>query len=161
MIKKILFAAIMLSSFAACNSKSAFNYSQEIVKKERSLSLDINETEDKVKVFLDKEQFDSIAAAGVRMEKLVDARLTEIKDQPVPDVKDGPAFKDAAIRYFKYIKSMYTGYKDFGNASTPEARDKEMTKLRDIVNQKTGALRDMQLAQKKFADANGFKIENN
>ena len=130
-------------------------------KKEQSLTADINSTEDKVKVFLGKQQYDSIAAAGARMEKLVDVKLNEIKEQPAPDVKEAPAFKDASINYFRFIKSMYTGYKEFGNAPTPEAREQQMTRLRQIVDQKTGAIHDMQVAQKKFADANGFKLDGN
>ena len=160
MIKKIFFAVIVLSVFVACNSKSAFNYSQDIVKKEQSLVPDITATETKIAAFLGKEQFDSIAAAGARMEKLVDEKLTELKDQPAPDVKEAAGFKDASMKYFRFIKSMYTGYKDYGSAATADARDAAMTKLRKIVDEKNEAINDMQLAQKKFAEANGFKLEN-
>ncbi len=160
MIKKIFFPIIVLIAFTACNSKSAFNYSQDIVKKEQSLAPDITATETKIAEFLGKEQFDSIAAAGARMEKLVDEKLTELKDQPAPDVKDAAGFKDASIKYFRFIKSMYTGYKDYGSAATADARDEAMTKLRKIVDEKNEAINDMQRAQKKFADANNFKLED-
>jgi len=161
MTRKILFAFIITCMIASCNSKSAFNYSQDIVKKEQSLTADITSTEEKVKNFLDKEQFDSIAAAGAKMEKLVDSKLAEIQSQPAPDVKEAPAFKEASIKYFQFIKSMYTGYREFGSATTPEGREEQMTKLRNIVMQKTDAISAMQKAQKKFADANGFKLEGN
>ena len=161
MIKKIFFCAIMLSVFAACNSKSAFNYSQDIVKKEQSLVPDITDTETKIAGFLGNNQFDSIAVAGARMEKLVDGKLNELKDLPAPDVKEAAGFKDAALKYFRFIKSMYVGYKDLGNATTDDAREQIMNKLRNIVSQKTEAVNDMQRAQKKFAEANGFKLENN
>jgi len=160
MIKKIFFGVIILSSFVACKSKSAFNYSQEIVKKERSLAADIETTENKVMTFMNNEQYDSFAAAGARMEKLVDSKLIEIKEKPAPDAKEGAAFKDAAVKYFSYLKSLYTAYKDIGNAPGAEAREKEMDKLRSLVNQKTSVLMSMQTAQKKFADANGFKLED-
>lgn len=161
MIKRILFVLIVAVSLVSCKSKSAFNYSQDIVKKEKSLMNDINSTEANVEKFIAAEQYDSIAAAGARMEKLVDAKLTEIKDQPAPDVKEGEAFKDASVKYFSFIKSMYSGYRTFGSVSTPEEREKQMDKLRELVSKKTQVISDMQAAQKKFANANGFKLENN
>ncbi len=160
MLKKIILPVMLLSFLVSCNSQSAFKYSQDIVKKEQSLLPDINSTEDKIRDFISRDQFDSIAAAGTRMEKLVEEKITEIKDQPAPDVKEAQPFKDAALRYFRFIKSMYTGYKDFGNAPGPEARETEMGKLRNIVNDKTKAIQEMQDAQKKFATANGFKLDN-
>ena len=160
MIKKIFLSVIVLIVFVACNSKSAFNYSQDIVKKEQSLVPDITATENKIGGFLAQEQFDSIAAAGARMEKLVDEKVTELKNQPAPDAKDAEGFKDASLKYFRFIKSMYTGYKDYGSAATAEARDEAMAKLRKIVDEKNEAINDMQRAQKKFAEANGFKLED-
>lgn len=159
MIKKLLMGLVIIAGLASCQNKSAFNYSENFVKKERSLLPDINRTEDNVKRFLASEQFDSIAIAGAEMEKIVDAKLKEIKDEPLPDAKEADNFKEAGIRYFQFIKSMYTGYKDYGNAKTPEDRDVEMTKLRDIVDKKAKAIEDMQAAQRKYADANGFKLE--
>ncbi|MEP7165410.1 MAG: hypothetical protein ABI741_11990 [Ferruginibacter sp.] len=159
MIKKIFFSIVILSVFTSCNSKSAFNYSQDIVKKEQSLMPAINDTETRIAGFLGKEQYDSIAAAGARMEKLVDEKLNEIKNQPAPDVKEAAGFKDATLKYFNFIKSLYTGYNEFGSAASAEARDRAMSKLKSIVNQKTDAVNDMQRAQKKFAEANGFKLE--
>lgn len=160
MLKKISFAVILLVCLAGCKSKSAFNYSQEFVKKERSLLPDINTTETNVERYIGAEQYDSIAIAGERMEKLVDAKLKEVKDEPAPDAKEAESFKEACIRYFAYIKSMYTGYKNYGAAKTPEDRDIEMKKLQEIVAGKTAAIEDMQRVQKKYADANGFKLES-
>jgi len=160
MIKKLLMGLVILAGLASCQNKSAFNYSENFVKKERSLLPDINRTEDNVKRFLATEQFDSIAIAGAEMEKIVDAKLKEIKDEPLPDAKEAENFKEAGIRYFQFIKSMYTGYKDYGSAKTAEDRDVEMAKLRDIVDKKAKAIEDMQAAQRKYADANGFKLES-
>jgi len=160
MIKKLLLGLVILAGLASCQNKSAFNYSENFVKKERSLLPDINRTEDNVKRFLATGQYDSIAVAGAEMEKIVDAKLKEIKDEPLPDAKEAENFKEAGIRYFQFIKSMYTGYKDYGNAKTPEDRDTEMAKLRDIVDKKAKAIEDMQAAQRKYADANGFKLES-
>ncbi len=160
MLKKISFAVILLVCLAGCKSKSAFNYSQNFVKKEQSLLPDITTTENNVERYMAAEQYDSIAVAGEKMEKLVDAKLKEIKDEAAPNAKEADNFKEACIRYFSYIKSMYTGYKNYGSAKTAEARADEMKKLQDIVAGKTGAIEDMQKVQKKYADANGFQLES-
>ena len=68
-------------------------------------------------------------------------------------------FRDASIRYFEFMKSMYTGYKTYARAGSDEARNEELTKLQELLSKKDAAIRDMQTAQKKYADANGFKIE--
>ena len=152
-------AATVMLSMAACNSKTAFNYSQDIVKKEKSLMAEITTTEDNVKNYMENEQYDSIAYAGERMEKIVDVQLKEIKDKAAPDVKEGENFKEAAIKYFTFIKSMYSGYKSLGSAATPEDREEELLKLSELVGKKEAAVNDMQKAQKKYAEANGFKLE--
>lgn len=160
MFKKLLLGCMVLCSLAACKSKTAFNYSEDFVKKERSLLPDINATENSIKEFMEKEQYDSIAIVAGKMEDIVDAKLKEIKDQPAPDVKEGENFKEAGIKYFQYIKSMYTGYKNYGSAKTAVDRETEMNKLVELVDKKGAAIEDMQKMQKKYADANGFKIEN-
>ena len=160
MLKKIFFAVLFLTAFAACKSKSAFDYSQDFVKKEKSLLPDITATEDNLKRYMEKEQYDSIAYAGDKMEKLVEVKVKEIKDKPAPDAREGDNFKEAGIRYFNFIKSMYSGYKKFGEAKTPEARAEEMKNLIAVTNKKNAAIEDMQRAQKSYADANGFKLEN-
>jgi hypothetical protein len=160
MRKKISFAVILLVCLAGCQSKSAFNYSQNFVKKEQSLLPEINTTETNIGRYGIAQQFDSLAIAAERMEKLVDEKLKEIKDEPAPDAKEADNFKEAGIKYFSYIKSMYTSYKNYGLAKTPEDREEGMRKIQEVIAAKTAAIEDMQKVQKKYADANGFKLEN-
>ncbi|MEO6254096.1 MAG: hypothetical protein ABIO79_12355 [Ferruginibacter sp.] len=159
MLKKITVAAILLISIASCKTKDAFNYSQDFVKKETSLLADITATEDNVTRYVSAEQYDSIAVAGERMEKLVEVKLQEVKKAPAPDVKEGENFKEACIKYFQYIKSMYTGYKEFGLAPTDTERQAVQQRIMELSRNKQAAITAMQTAQKKFADANGFRIE--
>lgn len=159
MLKKLIFAAIILSGFTACKSKDAFNYSESFVKKEQSLSSAMEKTEADVKTFNASEKFDSISMVSSRMEKMVNDKLNEIKEQPAPDVKEGANFKTAGIKYFEYIKSIYTTYKEYGNAKTAEDRQIVLTKLQDIVALKAKAIADVKEAQNKFAAANNFKVE--
>ncbi|HEX2684766.1 MAG TPA: hypothetical protein VHL77_12565 [Ferruginibacter sp.] len=160
MFKKLMIAAVLLVAFSSCKTKTAFNYSEDFVKKESSLLPDINSTEDNVMRYAAAQQYDSIAIAGERMEKLVDVKLQEITKTPAPDVKDGQNFKDACIKYFGYIKSLYTGYKEYGLADTDEARKEAGKKISELSAGKQEVINEMQTAQKKFADANGFKLKN-
>ncbi len=159
MIKKLLIAVIVLSSLAACKGKDAFNYNQELVKKERDLIPEVEQTENKVAEYIGNLQYDSISIAGAHMEKLIDDELQKVANEPAPDVTGGADFKQAWIKYFTFLKSMYTGYKSFGAAKTDETREEEMTKLQNIVAGKEGAIADIKAAQMKFASANGFKME--
>ncbi len=161
MFKKIIIAAILFAGLASCGkSKSGFKYSQDIVAKERSLQPDINATETKVEKFAMSGQYDSIAAAGAHMEEVVQKKIDEINKMPLPGAKGASDFKAAVMRYFAYIKSMYTAYKDWGSASTDEVRSAELEDIQKLVDGKNEVITDMQKAQKKYAEDNGFKIEN-
>ena len=159
MIKKICFAVLLLSGLVACKSKTAFDYSQNFVKREQSLQPDIEKTESQVEAFAAKQEFDSIGAAGERMEKLVDAKLKEVKDEPAPDVKLGAEFKAAGIKYFEFIRDLYTSYKEYGYAKTPEERQSRMEKIQSMAGQKDKAIGDIQSVQKRYAEANDLKME--
>lgn len=156
---RIILCVLLLTSLASCKSKSAFNYSEDIIKKERSLIPFIDETESKVEKFAGAEQYDSVAAAGANMERLVQEKIDEIEAMPVPNAKEADSFKKAMIKYFKYIKSMYTTYKDWGNAGTVEERDDIALVMQNIVKDKDKIIREMQAEQRKYAKANGFRLE--
>lgn len=160
MLTRIIIFTCIIISIASCKGKNAFNYSQDFVKKEKSLLPAINETEEKVERYIEKEQYDSIAIAGQKMEDLVSSKIKEVRAEPVPDVKEGENFKEACVRYFEFIKSMYAGYKNYGKATTKEQRNAEMEKLIEITNKKKDAINAIQQAQKKYADANGFRLES-
>jgi hypothetical protein len=160
MRKNLFLIAILFTGLVACKSKSAFNYSQDIVAKERSLTADINATEDKVEKFATAQQFDSVAAVSERMENLVQKKIDEIMAMKVPKAKEADNFRDAALRYFKYIKSIYTAYKEVGKAPTAEERAKLAEEMQEVAGKKEEVVSDMQKAQRKYAEANGFKVEN-
>jgi hypothetical protein len=159
MLKKLLLGVALITFLASCNTKTAFNYNEDFVKKEKSLEPEISKTETSVSAYMATEQYDSIAVAGEHMETLIDKIVKDIKDKPAPDVKEGSSFKEAGIRYFDFMKSMYTVYKDFGHAGTPEGRQVQLERLQSLTSKKTEEIQHIQDAQKKFADANGFKIK--
>ena len=154
-----IIAAMLLVTLASCNSKKALKYSQTIVKLERSLMSDIELTETKVEQYANEQNYDSIVAVSDRMEKIIDRKLQEVTTMQAPKVKEAENFKQASIRYFSYLKSIYTSYKKFGLAQSDEDRQRELQNLQNLVGGKTVAVTEMQTAQKKFADANGFKVE--
>jgi esterase/lipase len=159
MFKKFLIAILFVAGITGCNSKSAYNYSEKIVAMEKSLLPDIEKTESSVEKFVEAEQYDSIAAAGARMEGLVEKKIKEIESMSVPKAKEAASFKEATLNYFKYIKKMYTGYKEWGNAATDEEREEKLSEIMEFLEGKQKAIDDMQKVQRKFADANGFKVQ--
>jgi hypothetical protein len=160
MIKNLFLITILATSMVACKSKAAFKYSQDIVAKERSLAPEISATDDKVGKFAGDGQFDSVAAVGERMEKLVQKKIDEINGMKVPSAKEAENFKQATLKYFKYIKSIYTGYREVGNAKTEEERQRLAQDLQEVAGNKADEIGNMQKAQKKYAAANGFKVED-
>ncbi|MEI9808714.1 MAG: hypothetical protein WDO16_13115 [Bacteroidota bacterium] len=51
------------------------------------------------------------------MEKKVQEKIDKIDALPVPDVKEAGNFKTATLRYFRYIKSIYTVYVKTGKSA--------------------------------------------
>ena len=160
MLKKLIIIATLVAGMTSCksNSKTARDYNNEIIAKENNLEPEVTATESNVKRYYEAAQYDSIAAAGERMENLVQKTIDEIKSLSAPKVKGAADFKAAMIRYFAFIKSLYTGYKEFGQA-TEEKRQEKLQEIQKIVGEKQDILTEMQGAQRKFAEANNFKLE--
>lgn len=159
MYKIILSSALFILLLIGCNSKSAYRFSEDIVAKEKSLLADITKTEDKVEQYAAAEQYDSVAIAAAYMEGLVQKKIDEIEAMPLPKANKAAEFKAAALRYFKFIKSLYTGYKDWGNAASEEVRAAIFEDLKQIDKNKEVAVDEMQIAQKQYAEANDLKME--
>ncbi len=159
-MKKYIFVVIICSILIGCNSKAAFDYSQNFVAKETILVPKINTVEEKIAVFVENKQFDSIAISAKTIEDEVEQIIADVKKQPAPDAKEAEKFKAAIINYFSYIKSIYTIYIQYGTATDDEARNDAVVKLQDVVAKKDAALNNIKTVQKSFAAANGFKIAN-
>lgn len=174
MAKKLSVILILLISLLGCNShdkgksstgdnskssgNTAYDYNEDFLKKEKSLEPEINKTESSVSVFMRTEKYDSIAIAGERMEVLIDKIINDIKATPAPDVKEGENFKEAGVRYFDFMKKMYTVYKDYGHAKDAAGRQVQLDKLQELTSKKTEEIQHIQDVQKKFASENGFMI---
>ena len=77
----------------------------------------------------------------------------------MPLVNEGDNFKKSAVRYFAYIKSIYTAFRKFTTAESDSEKEKERKKLAKIIGEKKEITKAMQEAQRKFAAANNFLIE--
>jgi hypothetical protein len=159
MIKRIIIALLIICVLASCKRREALKYNQEFVNAEKSLTDDIKSTEEKVGQFAKEMQYDSIAVAGEKMESKIAKVIGEFKTKPAPDAEQGEKFKVDAIKYFEYIKSVYTTYKELGKATTEEARGIIMGDLQTQVGNMKDVLTKIQTSQQEYAKANGFKLE--
>jgi hypothetical protein len=159
-MKKLLSLIPVIMLICSCKSKTALDFSEKIVQKERSLGNDIENTESKVSDFISAGKFDSMAVVSTKMEGLINEKLNEIKGMQTPDLKFADDFKRHAMEYFVYMKKIYSGYAKYAKAETDELRQKEYENIQDMVSQKDNVIKTMRDSQKKFAEANGFKIKD-
>jgi hypothetical protein len=150
---------LLLVGFLSCKSKTAFEYSEAIVKMGNDLSADIAKADLKVSEYLDAKKTDSAIMMTTQMESLADGKLKEIQNLEAPKVKEGENFKKEAIRYFSYIKSIYTCLNRLTMAATDEQKKIERDRLAKIIKDKKEVTDAMQEAQRIFAAANNFSID--
>ena len=160
-MKKFFLIAVLFTSLASCKSKSdaALKYNQDIVAKDKNLQTDEQTTEDKVNDFYNDGKYDSIVIAGEHMEELLQKAIDDIDAKPVPKAKGIEQFKEAILKYFRFRKSIYTVYKEYGQADTDEKRAEIETIRNKLVAQRNTVTNDMQNAQSIFSKANGFRME--
>ena len=79
---------LLLVLLFSCKSKTAFDYSQRIVKMETELSADIAIADKKVSKFLGAEQYDSAIIITELMEELADKKLKEVQRLDAPNVEE-------------------------------------------------------------------------
>ena len=156
---KITFSALILVFFLSCKSTAAYEYSQRIVKMETDLSAEIAVADKKISKFLEAEQNDSAIIIAQLMEELANTKLKEVRKLDAPNVQEADNFKKEAVRYFSYLKNIYTSFKRFTMATTDDVKEAERLRLLRIVNEKEDATQALQAAQQKFAAANNFRIE--
>jgi phospholipase/lecithinase/hemolysin len=130
-------------NFADFNASAAVNYNNKIIAMGNNLQPDVEATENNVAKYFDAGNYDSISVAGERMEGIVQKKIDEINAMPAPDAKNVGSFKAAVIDYFKFIKSLYTDYKEYGLADTEEKRAQVALDIQKVVNRKQEALDDL------------------
>lgn len=149
---------ISILALVSCKSKTAFDYSQQIVKMETELAAEIAIADQQVSKLLDAEQNDSAAIITKQMEEMAAKKLEEVKNLEAPKAEEAENFKKAAVRYFTYLKTIYSSFNKFTNATSAKEKETERLKLARIVDDKEEASKALQAAQQKFAAANDFRI---
>ena len=157
--KTIVGVAIICFMVIGCKSKTAMNYNDMIVEKQKVLAKNMDQAEPLLKNYFSSYQYDSIASVSARMEATIDTIIKEVAKKPAPAVKQGENFKKAALHYFDYMRSIYTSYKNYGLQNSPEGRQIQLQIMTMIINNEDKMVAEMQKAQKIFAKDNGFKIQ--
>ncbi len=160
MTRNLFAFAIAILALTSCKSKKeAYNYNQDIVAMEKELEPAITATEDKVAKYAAANQYDSIAVAGKEMEDKVQVKIDKIESKAAPGAKEGESFKAAILKYFKFIRGLYADYVKLGKAKNQDERDAVLVDIQKVVDEKQKVITDMQVAQRKYAEANGFKVQ--
>lgn len=158
-MKKICVLFLGVVALVSCNTLSARKYNDMIVQKEKSLVPQLQATETGVAAFINEKKYDSVVAISERMEKSIDGVIADLNKTPVPSANGAEDFKKAYSEYFTYMKEIYTGYKNVGQAKTDEDRQKEAVKVMTLAQKRTVVLSTLQEAQRKFASANNLALE--
>lgn len=156
---KLLVFLLLATALFACQNRAAFKYSEAIVSIEQSMAPDMNKAEEELADLLTQNDFDSVAIVAGQMENLADRKLKEVEQLKVPDAKDAALFRRASIRFFTYIKNLYAGYRQYAQQTNEEDREVERKRLLRIMDDKNNAIENMQRAQRRYAEANGFRIK--
>lgn len=150
------FAYVMVSG---CKSNNAFDYSEAIVKIESEFAAEMLVSDKKATFYTDAGRYDSAAIITQQMEDFAAEKLEQVRDLKAPNVAEGENFKQAAVRYFTYLKTIYSSFNKLTKATSDADREGERQRLARIVRDKDDATRSLQAAQQKFAAANNFRVE--
>ena len=158
---RTIFLGIAVSLLAVgCRSKEAFNFSEDIVKIERKLGESVKETQPQILHYMQESIYDSLAYVGGDMVKKTEESIDEINALRMPAINEAANFKAAAIRYFTHIRNIYDSYKIYAEQPNDSLRSVEAENMVRLEDGMADMVKEMQGAQQKFAEANGFKIDN-
>src|SRR5215471_12356329 len=104
-----LWTAILLIaciSFTACKSEQAKKYSDLIVSKQNAIDSKIEKATSHLRIYFGNYQYDSIVSVSNQMENEITAAKNEIQKLPVPKLKEAENFKQQALNYLDYKKSI-------------------------------------------------------
>lgn len=159
MLKRSWIVLVLFAGLIACKSKSGFKYSQDIVAKERSLEPAFQDGQTRITAYATVGNYDSVIIVAKSLEAKVQNTIDEIEKMPKPNAKGVDDFKSAIMKYFGYMKSIWTSYRKWAEAPTEEERQAELNNVTKIEGERFEVVREMQTAQRKYADQNGFKVE--
>lgn len=141
------------------NAETPMQFSEKIVNAEIQLSEPLAKAEQNIRAQADSADYEGMGKTAAGAEKLVQEKIDEIEKLSVSDFKGGEDFQKSAINYFEYIKSIYTTYKNIGEAENEGVRLAQTRQMDTILATQKNVITMMQAAQDKFAIENGFQVE--
>ncbi len=131
----------------------AFN--DRVYSMEQSLGEPLLKAEAEIRQKQQQGDFKGMAQAANAMEDSVDLRIRAIRKMKPPGV-GGEDFKTAAVRYFEYLKMIYSNYGEIALAADVQGKDAAENKMARWLNWQTQVLANLRSAQAKYAADNGF-----
>lgn len=170
MIKNIAFVlAILFLISCNSNTESGNNSTEKNAQKvhtpvqlnervmalENSLEEPMLKAEAEIKVRSDNGNYDGVIQSAKAMEDTIQLRIDHVKSLDPVGV-GGDDFKLISTRYFEYLKSIYTTYREMAEAKTDEARLEKAKQMEAIMKGQADVLGNLQRTQQKYAADNGF-----
>lgn len=171
MIKNLLIALFVTSLISCGNNKTnkeaepanaeagkvytAVQLNERIMALENSLGEPMLKAEAEIKARSDNNNVAGVIQSAKAMEDSVQLRVDEIKKLSPVGV-GGEDYKVVAVRYFEYLKSIYTTYKEIAEAKDDNVKIEKAKQMQSIVASQPAVLANLQQAQQKYAADNGF-----
>ncbi len=159
-IKGLLASCFVL--LISCNSSSgdekattpeAFN--DRVYSMEQSLGEPLLKAEADIRQQQQQGDFKAMAQTASAMEDSIDLRIRAIGKMKPLGV-GGEDFKTAAVRYFEYLKRIYSTYGEIALASDLQSKDAAENKMARWLTWQTQVLANLRSAQAKYAADNSF-----
>ena len=169
-MKHFLSIIIIILFFACGNNKENSNeeptsqagkvytpvqLNEGITALENGLEEPMLKAEAEIKVRSGNNNMAGVAQSAKAMEDSIQVRIDAINKMS-PVGKGGEDYKIVAARYFEYLKSIYTTYREIAEAKDENGRVEKSNKMQSIMNAQNAVLSNLQQAQQKYAADNGF-----
>lgn len=128
---------------------------ERIIAMENSLEEPMLKAEAEIKVRSGNGNMRGVAQSAKAMEDSIQLRVDEIK-KLAPVGVGGEDFKVVSIRYFEFLKSIYTTYREIAEAKDENTKIEKGRQMQSLMNSQADVLSTLQQAQQKYAADNGF-----
>lgn len=156
---KFFLLAIPVILLAGCAGK-AVKFNNKMAEIESSARPDVESAQKKIQDYYKDQEWDKIVKEAKKMEAEMSDKISELKDLETPDAEGASAFKKAEVNFLTTTKAIFTSYRKIGEAENDQDRQTELTNLQQASQDYLDASQEVKKTQKKFAEANNVKLEN-
>ncbi len=128
---------------------------ETIMALENSLEEPMLKAEAEIKVRSSNANMAGVAQSAKAMEDSIQLRLDAAKNLSPVGV-GGEDFKVVSVRYFEFLKSIYTTYREIAEAKDDNIKMEKAKQMESLMNSQAGVMATLQQAQQKYATDNGF-----